>query len=153
MSAKKKTGAPSHYTEKTAGLICELIASGESLNRICKAVEGMPDKATVFRWMIAHSEFRDNYARAKEIQAELMAEELLEIADDKSDDVSGELKLPNSVAVQRSKLQVDTRKWIASKLLPKKYGDKLAHTGPDGEGPVQAEITVKFVGSNGSSNG
>jgi hypothetical protein len=80
------------------------------------------------------------------MQMELMAAEIIELSDDKSDDVTGELKMPNGVAVQRSRLMVDTRKWLMSKLAAKKYGDKVQTeiSGPDG-GAIQTAITVEFV--------
>lgn len=121
------------YSQQIADAICELIIDGKSIRAICSA-EGMPSKSTVFKWLSINKDFADQYARAKEAQAEQFAEELMEIADDISNDVTGELEFPNGVAVQRAKLRVDTRKWIASKLLPKKYGDKLDmnHTGTIG---------------------
>jgi transposase-like protein len=112
------------YSPELADAICELIASGESIRTICKA-ENMPAMSSIFKWLREHKDFSEQYARAKEEQAERLADELVEIADDISNDVSGELEMPNGVAVQRAKLRVDTRKWILSKLLAKKYGDKL----------------------------
>lgn len=133
-------GRYTDYTEETADLLCARLSNGESLSKICRE-EDSPSKTSVFRWLRANEEFRNQYARAREEQAEHFADELIEIADDTSNDVTGELCMPNSVAVQRAKLRVDTRKWIASKLLAKKYGDKLQHTGSDGEGPVQFVVT------------
>jgi hypothetical protein len=107
--------------------------------------------SSIFKWLREHKEFAEQYARAKELQTEKLADELVEIADDESNDVSGELKMPNSVAVQRARLKVDTRKWLLSKLQPKKYGDKLDMNlaGKDG-GPIQAAIAVTFVRTNGA---
>jgi hypothetical protein len=93
----------------------------------------MPGKATVFRWLGANEEFRDQYARAREAQAEALADEIIDIADDghndwmerNQGDAAGWVQ--NGEAMQRSRLRVDARKWVASKLLPKKYGDKLDH--------------------------
>lgn len=131
-------GRPSDFSQELAEQICELIISGKSLLQIC-TLEEYPDKSTVFRWLAKNPEFRDSYARAKELSAEHMAEELLEIADDTSADVYEHM--PNNVAVQRDKLRSDTRKWLMAKLAPKKYGDKVQHTGGDGEGPVQFVVT------------
>jgi hypothetical protein len=130
----------SEFSPEIGDAICELIADGQSLRAIC-APDAMPAKSTVFKWLRDNQSFSDQYARAKEAQAENFADELMEIADDASGDVSGELEMPNGVAVQRSKLRIDTRKWVMSKLLAKKYGDKLQHTGGDGEGPVQFVVT------------
>ena len=94
-------------------------------------------------------EFSEQYARAREAQADKLAEEALQIADDgRSDtylDAEGNEKT-NTEAIQRSKLRVDTRKWLASKMAPKKYGDKVTqeHTGADG-GAIQVQSTVTFV--------
>jgi hypothetical protein len=127
-------GRPSDFTQETADAICSRIAGGESLRSICNAEE-MPDKATVFRWL-ADSEkaaFRDQYARAREAQADHMAEEILQIADDGTNDT---YPTENGLAVNqdviaRSRLRVDARKWLASKMAPKKYGDKIAIGGAD----------------------
>lgn len=126
------TGRPSLYTPETAALICQRIADGQSLREICRA-DDMPDKATVFRWLgdEKRSDFRDQYARAREAQADHFAEEILEISDDGSNDwmlrQQGEdtVEVANHEHISRSKLRVDSRKWLMSKLAPKKYGDKL----------------------------
>lgn len=130
------------YSAALAGQICARLADGESLRRICSD-ESMPTKTSVFRWLIEHKSFSDQYAKAREEQAELMADELLEIADDGTNDFKTivqngqEKEVFDSEHVQRSRLRIDTRKWIASKLLPKKYGEKITQevTGKDG-GPV-----------------
>lgn len=135
-------GRPSDYTPVTALAICERLVAGHSLRAICRD-EGMPDLSTVFRWIEAHSEFREQYVRAREMQAEVFADELTEISDDGSNDwmERNDKDNPGWVAngehIQRSKLRVDTRKWIASRILFKKYGDKIEtqHTGKDG-GPI-----------------
>lgn len=125
-------GRPGEFTIELGELICERIASGESLRTIC-ADEGFPDKSTIFRWLGSNEAFRDQYARAKSVQAEAMAEELLDIADDATNDWMDkrfgetEVRVIDNEAIQRSKLRVDTRKWLMSKMLPKKYGDKVEH--------------------------
>lgn len=85
-------------------------------------------------------EFSEQYARAREAQADKLAEEALQIADDgRSDtyvDAEGNERTDTEV-IQRSKLRVDTRKWLASKMAPKKYGDKVAIGGAEDLGPVQ----------------
>lgn len=123
-------GRPSEFTQEVADIVCERIASGESVRSITKD-ELLPASTTIYRWLQANEVFREQYARAKEIQAEAMADELLEITDDGTNDWmtkrfgETEVKMPNPEVLQRSKLRVDTRKWIMSKLLAKKYGDKL----------------------------
>jgi hypothetical protein len=145
-------GRPSDYSPEVADKICGLIADGQSLREICEADE-MPDKATVFRWLDKHEEFRDQYARAREAQAEHWADEILEIADDGSNDWmerqsrdGSTQEVINSEHVTRSRLRVDSRKWLMSKLAPKKYGDRvdLTHAGPDG-GPVKIEQIQRVI--------
>lgn len=142
---------PSSYSEEIADRICDELAKGRSLRQIC-AADDLPHIGTVCRWVATSETFREQYARAREAQAELFADELLEIADDGSNDWM-EVHHGDNVgwrengeALRRSALRVDTRKWIASKILPKRYGDKITQevTGADG-GPIQAAITVEFV--------
>lgn len=123
----KPNGRPSDYTPEIAAQICDMISEGLSLRLICSD-STMPDKSTVFRWLGAHESFRDQYAFARELQAELNAEEIVDISDNKEGDV------------QRDRLRVDARKWVASKLLPKKYGDRVTQelTGKDG-GPIETK--------------
>ena len=110
----------------------------------------MPHQATIMAWLDgSRPEFSEQYARAREAQADKLAEEILAIADDgRSDtylDAEGNEKTDSEV-IQRSKLRVDARKWLASKMAPKKYGDKVTqeHTGADG-GAIQIASTVTFV--------
>jgi len=107
--------------------ICVEISSGRSLRSICLD-EGMPDKATVFRWLAKYEAFRDQYAHAREAQADAMLEDILEIADDGTNDSytdeEGNVRT-NQDVIARSRLRVDARKWAMSKMAPKKYGEKL----------------------------
>lgn len=145
-------GRPSDYTQELADRICAEIAEGRSLRSILREDDGMPAMSSVFKWLRIHTEFAEQYARAREAQADALADELLEIADDGSNDWMerlGEDGKPlgwkeNGEAIQRSRLRVDTRKWIASKLKPKKYGDKIEHSGPEG-GPIPITITPTDV--------
>jgi hypothetical protein len=142
-------GRPSDYTQEIADLICERLADGESLRAIC-GDENFPDKATVFRWLAAHEQFRNQYARARETQADTLFDEMLDIADDGSNDWmrrNGKEDEPgwvaNGEALARSKLRVDARKWMAGKLQPKKYGEKLVHGG-DPANPIG--LTIRWQG-------
>lgn len=125
-------GRPSDYSQDTAAAICARLADGESLRSICRD-DAMPDGSTVFRWIAAHEEFRKQYALAREAQADTLADEILEIADDTSGDTTyGENgERADTEWIARSRLRVDARKWLASKMAPKKYGDKLAIGGAD----------------------
>lgn len=135
----KKIGAPSSFTQETAKTICDRLAIGQSLREICRS-EGMPSAPTIFRWIQEHETFRKQYAIAREAQAEYLFDEIVEIADDASNDwmqrnhgEGDDVDVLNHEHVQRSRLRIDARKWAASKLAPKKYGDKVIMDG-DGEG-------------------
>lgn len=138
---------PTEFSLFLADEICELIAEGHSLRSIC-STEDMPNKSTVFRWLAANKEFCDQYARARECQADTLADEILDIADDgKGDtylDAEGNERVDHE-AIARSRLRVDARKWIATKLKPRVYGDKVetTHKG-DPEAPIQF-ITRRVV--------
>lgn len=125
-------GRPSVYSKELGETICLLVSEGCSVREIAD-LPGMPGKTTVFRWLLADPDFRDHYARAKEAAAEAMADEIIEIADDASNDYmmrtgkdGEESWVLNGEHVQRSRLRVDARKWVLAKLLPKKYGDRIA---------------------------
>lgn len=139
-------GRPTKFTQKLAETICKRIAAGESLRTIVKD-DDMPCAATVFTWLLdpEKKDFLEQYEAARNIQAEMMFEELVEIADDGSNDYmererqNGEsYEVPDTEHIQRSRLRVDTRKWYLSKVLPKKFGDKTAIVGPN-DGPIQIE--------------
>lgn len=129
---KKKLGRPTIYTSELTERICAELACGKSLRTVCKS-EDMPGLETVFRWLREKPAFRDQYVHAKNESADALVEEMLDIADDGTNDWMEQLdKDGNSVGwklngehVQRSRLRVDTRKWVASKLKPKKYGDNI----------------------------
>ncbi len=125
------TGRPSDFTSAVADAICERLADGESLKSICSS-EGMPHRATVFRWLGAHAEFRDSYARAREAQADALFDEILDIANTpltgektKVDKDGNVVEMTKADMIEHRRLQIDARKWIAAKLRPKVYGDKL----------------------------
>lgn len=131
-----KRGAPTIYSEELVDAICELVADGASLRAI-GATEGMPATNTLVRWLAdgEHPYFKLHYARAKEALADKFSEEILQISDDGSNDTyideNGNRKTDQDV-IARSRLRVDSRKWLASKLAPKKYGDKLDLSSSDG---------------------
>ncbi len=137
---KKKVGRPSLYTKTLAAKICRRLAEGESLRAVCLD-PAMPDKTTILRWLAdeTKAEFRTQYAHARDMRADALFDEALEsaaaAADDWTTDGNGK-KVLDHEHVQRSRLRVDTRKWAAGKLAPKRYGDKIQHTG-DGGGPIR----------------
>ncbi|WP_313382820.1 ubiquitin carboxyl-hydrolase [Pantoea sp.] len=126
MATKAKTGRPSDYLPEVAADICSLLADGESLRKVCDR-PGMPNKATVFRWLAQHDEFRDQYAKATETRADAIFEEMFDIADNVAEEAA---------AVGKARLRIDTRKWALARMNPKKYGDKVSqeidHKSSDG---------------------
>lgn len=144
-------GRPSEYTEELAQIICEKMAGGMTLKRICEEVEGMPTRQTVYNWLVAHPSFFDAYTRARDIRLDNMAEELEEIADDGSNDWMknkfGEEVL-NADHVARSRLRIETKKWILAKLKPRTYGEKIAIGGAEDLPPIQTQqaATVDLSG-------
>ena len=116
-------------------MILECMAAGKSLLDLCEK-PGMPDRATVSRWLLADIDgFRAKYAQARDVGLDVMADEVLRIADSKPDKLeSGGV---DAAAVGSNRLRFDARRWYLSKLAPKRYGDRITTeiTGPDG-GPV-----------------
>ncbi len=142
-SEKPKTGRPSSYTPEHADSICEHIAGGRSLVSWCKQDETRPSYTSVMRWLESNEAFRDNYARARQDQADYLAEEIVQIADDGANDTyaTDDGERTNQDVIARSRLRVDARKWYASKLAPKKYGDRVTHAG-DENAPLQVSATI-----------
>ena len=139
------------FSQEIFDEICERISDGESLRDICQD-EGMPNKSSVFRWLSKKDagELRDQYARARECQADVIFDEVLSIADDARNDWMerrGEEDagwVANGEHIQRSRLRIDARKWMAGKLRPKVYGDKidLTHGNPDGS-PITFQTVIE----------
>ena len=130
---KIRPGRPSTYTSQLADEICEWLAMGNPLTTYCKQ-PGKPNYSTVMHWIWRESEFKEDfsirYARAREQQAEYMSDQIIEIADDSSGDMviktdkkGRQFEALDHENVNRSRLRIDSRKWIASKLRPKKFGD------------------------------
>lgn len=149
------------FSQELCDAICTALAEGESLRSICLQ-PGMPHIATVMRWLSdpEKRDFCEQYARAREAQAETLAEELLAIADEAEyepiqDPNTGQTLAVafDKTAVARNKLRVETRKWLAARMSPKKYGDKLAVGGAADLDPIQmagremtdAERAVRLV--------
>ncbi|CRR10576.1 hypothetical protein AN993_21255 [Stenotrophomonas maltophilia] len=123
---------PSKYSQQLADAICDLLVDGKSLRTICSTAK-MPSRSTVIRWLAENEAFRNQYARARELQADTLAEEILDIADKavlgerlKKDGKGKVLERQTGDMVERSKLMIDARKWYAGKLQPKKYGERVA---------------------------
>ena len=123
-------GRSTIYTDEIGREICRRISEGESLRAICRD-RNMPHEATARGWaLIPEHPFFTQYAQAREIAYHSMADEVLEIADDGSNDwmERNDKDNPgyeaNGEHMQRSRLRVDSRKWVLSKMLPKLYGDR-----------------------------
>jgi len=143
-------GRPTKFTQEIADQICEQVATtSKSMRTICAEVR-IP-YTTHMQWLRDKEDYSNQYARAKEDQADYLAEEILEIADDSSGDTdyteTGKIVM-NAEFVARSRLKVDARKWIAAKLKPKKYGDKVDVTtdGKSINAPVIQVLPPKIDG-------
>lgn len=148
-------GRPALYSPELAAQVCARIAGGESLRQVCRD-ESMPSTTTVLKWAREIPGFAEQYTRAREDLLEHWAEDIIEISDDGSRDRI-ETKVSDGVTVSqvdhehisRSKLRVDSRKWLMSKLAPRKYGERLATelSGPGG-GPIETKTTLDVTGLN-----
>ena len=133
-------------------IFAAIATTPKSLESICKEIESAPSARTVYRMLEADEALCQRYTRAKESQLQVLADQLVDLADTDricekvtiKADGSREVVILDQV--ERTKVQIDTRKWLLSKLNPKKYGDKstLALTDPDG-GP----LVVKHIASDG----
>lgn len=130
----KERGRPTDYTPELAALICDRLSEEEGgLVEVCKAAD-MPARSSVYLWLSQHKEFSDMYARAREDLGVFVAHKGVKEATGAKD-------------AQLGRLQFDARKWLASKLAHKQFGDKITqeHTGADG-GPIQSQATVDVTG-------
>jgi len=129
-------GRPTTYTPELTYLICERLSAGESLRSVSRD-DGMPVMSTIFKWMREHPEFSNQYDKAKMESADALVEDMLDIADNQVEQpllvdglplqIDGKMvMIKDMVSVNHAKLRVDTRKWAASKLKPKKYGERVA---------------------------
>jgi hypothetical protein len=144
---KKKMGRPTKYSPELAASILLRLTEGESLRSIVKDAD-MPGQATVYEWLLAKPDFAEQYARARDEQADTLADEIVAIADETPEtepvyDKNGELveMRLHSAYIQWQKNRVDARKWVASKLKPKKYGERTTITG-DKENPLHIENNI-----------
>ena len=119
------------YSKAIADRICEQLADGKSLSEICKA-EGIPSRAVVYKWLDQNESFKDDYARARDYQADSHADDVVAVSRDE--------KLPPD----EKRVRMDALRWSAGKMKPKKYGDKTIHAG-DNESPIQVESVVQYM--------
>ena len=142
-------GRPSLYSDELADEICRKLSEGMSLNRICQA-ENFPAESTVRAWALDdYKGFSAKYTRARDLGLDALADEVMAIADDGSEDITtrynekGEpYEVTDQEHIARSRLRFDARRWYLSKLAPKKYGDRTAveHSGPGGK-PIPVIIS------------
>lgn len=117
------------YTKDIADSICEEISQGKSLVKACKDLN--VEYRHVFKWIAEEEGFKDNYTRAREAQADYLADQVMDVADD------------STIASDDKRIRVDARKWYAGKLKPKKYGDKQVIAG-DPDAPLNHNVTGKI---------
>jgi len=122
--------------DKNKAAIIKAIAGGIALREYCRG-KGTPARAAVHQWLIDDKDFADQYARAMQVRADEMFDEILDIADqyDPAKDKT------NPENVQRAKLRIDTRKWKLGKMQPQKYGDKLDVTS---DGKAMTERVIMY---------
>ena len=129
----KTVGRPTTFSKEIAETICARMAEGESLRSICRD-HYMPHRSSVYQWLRKNAAFADLYTQARERLVEHWADEILDISDDGTTDYvtkvgrnGTEYEAVDQEHIQRSRLRVDTRKWLMSKLAPRKYGDRVEH--------------------------
>ncbi len=162
-------GRPTTYSKEITTKLCGMLSDGQSLRTACKA-EDMPALSTIFLWLRDHPEFSEQYALAKEECADALVEDMLDIADNQVSQpvlvdgvplkINGEVvKAVDGPSVNHARLRVDTRKWAASKLKPKKYGERITqeHTGSVGltdmtEDQLDAKLQALMNASSKESN-
>ena len=140
--SKRKTAKP-EVSARLVNVIIARVAAGETLTAICRD-EGMPTYSRVMGRINQSSSLRSAYAHAREVRNDRMADELLDIAEDGTNDYvekqgrNGTFVALNEEHVRRSQLRIDTRKWLLAKLLPARFGERVEHTGAGG-GAIQVE--------------
>ena len=144
------------YDESIADAVCDAIATqSKGLGAIIEDLGFQVSPSLIYKWIQQNDSFRERYARAKADQARVMADEITEIADNtQSGEIvtekgDGTVEIKRADMLEHRKLRIESRKWLAAKLLPKVYGDnaKLALTNPDGDGP--AKLIIEHIGSDG----
>jgi len=131
------------FTPALFTTVCDRISKGESLRAVCRDPE-MPAKSTVLRWLREMPDLRDQYAAARDDLMEYWASDIIEIADDGTLDTMQGLNKYGDENVQRDRLRIDARKWLLSKLAPRKYGDRLE---VEHSGEVQHRVDITALSS------
>ena len=131
------------FDQKVADMICIGLSEGMSLRQILRAdtTGVLPAQSTVYDWLLRYPSFAEQYARAREEQADTNADEILSIADEmppEYTDEKGRTSLDQTYLAWQ-KQRIEARKWTAMKLKPKKYGDRMAMEGVEGGAPITTQ--------------
>lgn len=142
--ARKRAGRKTEYDPAIAAEICTRISCGESLRQICME-DRMPVHSTVYLWLLQNKQFSDNYAKAREEQADTLADEIQAIADEPPAEIVDDkgVSRVDGGWVTWQKNRVDARKWVAAKLKPKKYGERQVLAG-DADNPLEVNVESKI---------
>lgn len=143
-----KMGAPTDYTDEMADRICEAIATSSlGTIQLCEMHDWMPSEDTIYKWRYRHAYFAEKYTLAKSRQVELYAEQIIAISDNKTQDYYRDKEGNKRIdpgAVMHRRLQIDTRKWYASKLAPKIYGDYKPQTNDTDNKSLMQQVIDKL---------
>lgn len=173
---KKKVGAPAKYDRAACvAVICAELEKGVSLNQAVRVSAGLPAIATFLTWVEQDQSIGERYARSRSIGFHMLADEIVDLSDKTHEWImtheldaygkpvyndNGEPRLKqvlmslNSDVVAHTRLQIDTRKWMLSKMLPKIYGDKVTQelTGSGGGPITMAAVDLKNLSDNELAN-
>lgn len=145
------THGNSIFTAEKGMLICDLVASGLSMKQICRHPLLPNHRGTIYHWLHRNSEFAEKYRIAQAAKMEAYVDDMVEIADDCSDDIEWGKDGPKikGSAIRRAQVQIDTRKWIVARLAGHKYGDKttMEHIGEGSSGGGKTEINITLLPS------
>lgn len=144
----EKMEASAEKTRAVVDVICAGISLGKSTRAMC--IEAGISQRSLWNWLASSTELMEQYLRAKELCVDAYAEEIIEISDDRSQDLHVDEKgreVTNREAIARTQLRIDARKWYASRLAPKKYGDKAPDVQAGGDKKTRAapSIEIAFV--------
>lgn len=132
------------YDPDVAAQICELVSNGKSIVE-CAQVKGIPSRNVIYKWLDESEDFRDRYARARKERADLLADEIINLADGAEDhfgyDTEAFDPAKARLRLDAARLKIDTRKWAASKMDPKTYGDSKTIKGDEKE-PLVVDLNV-----------
>lgn len=150
----KTTGRPRSLTKPLQDEVCQRVASGETIRDIA-ADAHMPVQSTIYLTLAKDAAFSEQYALAREAQLQRWEDQIVEIADDATGDMTVDAEgneRVNHEHIQRAKVRIDTRKWLMSKRAPKKYGDKVEVGGPGG-GPIAVQIIKRVYDDDDQPSG